>query len=40
MSETECRYAQIEKEALAAIWACNKFSDYLLGRKFQENKRL
>lgn len=34
MSETERRYAQIEKEALAVTWACEKFSDYLLGRKF------
>ncbi len=32
MSETERRYAQIEKEALAATWACEKFSDYILGR--------
>ena len=34
MSETEQRYAQIEKEALAITWACSKFSDYILGRKF------
>ena len=34
MSETERRYAQIEKEALAAVWACDKFYDYLLGRTF------
>lgn len=32
MSETECRYAQIEKEALALTWACEKFSDYVLGK--------
>ena len=32
MSETECRYAQIEKEALAATWACEKFSDFVLGK--------
>ena len=33
MSETECRYAQIEKEALASTWACEKFSMYVLGKK-------
>jgi len=32
MSETECRYAQIEKEALAITWACEKFSTYVLGK--------
>ena len=35
MSETERRYAQIEKEALTVTWACDKFSDYILGRSFQ-----
>ena len=34
LSDTERRYAQIEKEALAVTWACEKFTDYLLGRKF------
>eukprot|EP00731_Ephydatia_muelleri_P010166 Em0005g752a len=34
MSETETRYAQIEKEALAITWACDKFSIYILGRQF------
>ena len=34
MSETERRYAQIEKEALAVTWVCRKFTDYILGRKF------
>ena len=33
MTETETRYAQIEKEALAATWACERFSDYILGMK-------
>lgn len=35
MTTTEQRYAQIEKEALALTWACDKFSGYLLGRSFQ-----
>ncbi len=34
MSETERRYAQIEKEALATTWACEKFTDYILGKRF------
>ena len=33
MSTTESRYAQIEKEALAITWACEKFSTYVLGKK-------
>ena len=32
LTETEARYAQIEKEALALTWACEKFSDYILGK--------
>ena len=35
MSETEQRYAQIEKEALAVTWACEKFSEYLIGLTFK-----
>lgn len=34
MTPTEQRYAQIEKEALATTWACEKFSDYLIGLLF------
>ena len=34
MSETEKRYAQIEKEALAITRACEKFNDYILGSTF------
>ena len=32
MSDTEKRYAQIEKEAIASTWACEKFSRYILGK--------
>ena len=34
MTETEQRYAQIEKEALAVTWACQKFDFLLVGRTF------
>ncbi len=34
MNPTEGRYAQIEKEALAFTWACERLSDYLIGLKF------
>ena len=35
MFTTEVHYAQIEKEALAITWICDKFSMYLLGRRFE-----
>ena len=34
LSDTEKRYAVIEKEALAATWASEEFSDYVLGLYF------
>ena len=33
LTETERRYAQIEKEALAITWSCEKFLDYVLGKE-------
>ena len=35
MTPTEQRYAQIEKEALAFTWACERLSDYLIGLSFR-----
>ena len=32
MTETEGRYSQIKKEALALVWACEKFADYVIGK--------
>ena len=34
LSTTEQRYAQIEKEALAFTWACERLADYLIGLDF------
>lgn len=34
MTTTERRYAQIEKEALALTWACERFRSYLIGMDF------
>ena len=34
LSDTEERYAVIEKEALAGVWACEKFSEYVVGMNF------
>lgn len=32
LTDTETRYAQIEKELLAVVFACYKFSDYIYGK--------
>ena len=34
LANTEIRYAQIEKEAFAIIWACERFVSYILGKPF------
>ena len=34
MTATEQRYAQVEKEALVTTWACERLSDYLIGKTF------
>lgn len=35
LTDTEKRYCQTEKEALALVWAVEKFSEYLIGREFE-----
>jgi len=34
MTPTEQWYTQVEKEALAVTWACERFTDYLVGITF------
>ncbi len=34
LSDTERRYSQCEKEALAAVWGCERFWYYLFGKPF------
>ena len=35
LSPTEQRYSQTEREALAAVWGCEKFHMYLIGTSFE-----
>ena len=34
LTDTESRYSQMEKECLAFTWACERSSDYILGKSF------
>ena len=34
LSDTEARYSNIEREALAALWACQRLEHFLLGKAF------
>ena len=35
LTEVERRYSQTEKEALALVWACERFNIYVYGHKFE-----
>ena len=35
LSDVERRYCQTEKEALALVWACERFNLYIFGRRFE-----
>ncbi len=35
LTQTEQRYAQVEKEALGLTWACERFRDFVIGKHFE-----
>ena len=34
LTDVETRYSQCEKEAIAAVWGCERYCTYLFGKKF------
>ena len=36
LNDVERRYSQIENKALALVWACERFSLYILGREIEQ----
>jgi hypothetical protein len=34
LSEVECKYSQVEREALAVVWECERLRLYLVGKEF------
>ena len=39
MSGVEQRYAQIQKKALATTWACERYSNFLIGKNIPHRNR-
>jgi hypothetical protein len=37
LTEVEKRYSQVEREALAVVWACERLKMYLIGKEFNLN---
>lgn len=35
MTDIKLRYAQVEEEALAVMWPCKKFTDYIIRKEFR-----
>ncbi len=40
LAPAECKYSQLDKEALAIIFGVKRFHQYLLGRSFKIHKPL
>ena len=37
LTEVDKRYSQVEREALAVVWACERLKMYLIGKEFDLN---